>query len=876
MEFFMDGSSFTQSSDQQVGYAVITSETTVEAQLLPAWRLTDPACFIRMKPSVFKEGDLIIGGFFPLYTFITYDGSTKPSKEVYMKQFETKNYQYVLALTFAIEEINRNPHLLPNITLGFDLYNSLHSEQTTLENPIIWQSGLDKDLPNYTCRKETKSIAALTGTTWAVSAQIGTLLELYKIPQLAYGLYDPQLSDDGQFSSLYQITPKDTTLALGMVSLMLHFSWNWVGLVISEDKRGVNFLLDLREEMDKKGVCAGFLEMIPVTERSYYSKDWQYHLRIRKSTVNVTLIYGDSDSLMGLSFWRWRLLVIGKVCITTSQWDFTTSERDFLLDSFHGALIFSQNIGKLPDFKTFIQTVKPSKYPEDFYLTKLWYVSFDCSVSESDCNSLENCPPNASLELLPWWLFDKNMKEGSYNVYNAVYAVAQSLHEMLLQRIEMQSVENGDGLGVYPWQLHPFLKNIQFNNSAGDPVILDKERKFEARYDILNFWNFPEGFGHKVKVGHFNSDVPRDQQLSLSEEMIEWATGFSETPHSVCSKKCLPGFRKTFQEGKAACCFLCTSCPENEISNDTDMDECVKCADHQYANSERNQYLQKTATFLAYGDPLGMALVCTALCFSFLTTVILGVFLKHRDTPIVKANNRILSYILLISLTLCFLCSLLFTGCPNTAICILQQITFGIVFTVAVSTVLAKTITVVLAFKVTAPGRRMRQYLVSGAPNFVIPICSLIQMALCGIWLGTSPIFIDKDAHSEPGYIIIECNKGSATAFYCVLGCLGCLALGSFTVAFLARNLPDTFNEAKFLTFSMLVFCSVWVTFLPVYHSTKGKIMAAVEIFSILASSAGLLGCIFAPKCYIIFLNPDRNTHQGLRYQTHSRGNKSS
>ncbi|XP_071068879.1 vomeronasal type-2 receptor 116-like [Dasypus novemcinctus] len=663
-------------------------------------------------------------------------------------RFQTKNYQYVLALVFAIEEINRNPHLLPNITLGFDLYNSLHSEQRTLENPIIWQSGLGKDIPNYTCRKESKSVAALTGTTWAVSAQIGTLLELYKIPQLAFGLYDPQLSNDGKWSSLYQMAPKDTTLALAMVSVMLHFSWNWVGLVISEDKRGEKFLWDLRAEMDKNGVCAAFLEMIPVTERTISSKDWQYHLRIRESSVNVTVIYGDSDSLMGLSFWRWRLLVLGKVWVTTSQWDFTTSERNFLLDSLHGALIFSHHLADMPGFKTFIQTVKPSKYPEDFYLTKLWYVSFNCLVSESDCNTLENCPPNASLELLPWWLFDNDMNEGSYNVYNAVYAVAQSLHEILLQRVEIQSVENAFGLVVYPWQLHAFLKNIHFNNPAGDPVYFDDEGKLEASYDILNFWNFPEGFGLKVKVGHFDSAVPRDQQLSISEEVIEWAIGFSE----------------------------------------------------------------------------------------------------HRDTPIVKANNRILSYILLISLTLCFLCSLLFIGRPNTAICMLQQITFGIVFTVAVSTVLAKTITVVLAFKVTAPGRRMRQWLVSGAPNVVIPICSLIQMALCGIWLGTSPPFVDKDAHSEPGYIIIECNKGSVTAFYCVLGYLGCLAFVSFIVAFLARNLPDTFNEAKFLTFSMLVFCSVWVTFLPVYHSTKGKVMAAVEIFSILASSAGLLGCIFAPK----------------------------
>ena len=160
--------------------------------------------------------------------------------------------------------------------------------------------------------------------------------------------------------------------------------------------------------------------------------------------------------------------------------------------------------------------------------------------------------------------------------------------------------------------------------------------------------------------------------------------------------------------------------------------------------------------------------------------------------------------------------------------------------------------------------------MVSGAPNFIIPICSFIKLSLCGIWLGTSPPFIDTDAHTEHGHIFIVCNKGSVTAFYGVLGYLRSLALGSFTVAFLARNLPDTFNEAKFLTFIMLVFCSVWVTFLPVYHSTKRKVMVAVDVCFILASSVGLLGCIFAPNCYVIFLRPERNTSNVLTNKTHS------
>ncbi|XP_008825989.1 vomeronasal type-2 receptor 116-like [Nannospalax galili] len=297
------------------------------------------------------------------------------------------------------------------------------------------------------------------------------------------------------------------------------------------------------------------------------------------------------------------------------------------------------------------------------------------------------------------------------------------------------------------------------------------------------------------------------------------------------------------------------------------MIECLNCPDDKYT-AERDHCFQRAVTYLAYEDPLGMALACTALFLTALTVVILGVFVKHLDTTIVKANNQTPSYILLLSLTFCFLCSLLFIGHSNTVTCILQQTTFGLAFTVAVSTVLAKTITVVLAFKFTAPGRRLRGLLVSGTPSYIIPICTLIQLILCGAWMGTSPPFIVIDPQSEREHITIVCNKGSVTVFYCVLGYLGSLALGTFSVAFMARNLPDTFSEAEFLTFSMLVFCSVWVTFLPVYHSTKGKVMVAVEVFSILASS--LLICIFAPKCFIILLRSERNSLQKFREKSSS------
>ena len=88
----------------------------------------------------------------------------------------------------------------------------------------------------------------------------------------------------------------------------------------------------------------------------------------------------------------------------------------------------------------------------------------------------------------------------------------------------------------------------------------------------------------------------------------------------------------------------------------------------------------------------------------------------------------------------------------------MQQATFAVVFTVAVSTVLDKTIIVVLAFKLTNPSRKMKWLLVSGAPKFIIPICTMIQVILCGIWLGTSP-FVDADGHVEKATFLLSLTK---------------------------------------------------------------------------------------------------------------------
>ncbi|XP_044512579.1 vomeronasal type-2 receptor 26-like [Gracilinanus agilis] len=827
--------------------------------------------FLKNSSGFSRDGHLVIGNFLPMHSVevsnIRGEGlfRSHPNKSYRDYKWLHKNYQQVLVLVFAMEEINRDPNLLPNISsLGFHVYNAYHSDGRTLESSLKWLSGQGQLIPNYSCWEQNQPVAIIGGATSALSIQMGTLLELYKFPQISYGPFDSILSDKTQFSSLYQMAQRDSSLHHGMVRLMVKFAWTWVGLVTTDDMRGEEFLWNLRGDMIKHDICLAYTEKLPVSERRHTESHDMFMPRIIQSSVRVIIIHGDTESLMILRYSQPIFYhALWKVWITTSHWDITMRPQWNDGYSFHGALSFSQMTKEIPGFKSFLKTVSPAKYPEDPLLKDFWCSAFK-GLKKME-NEPNECSPNASLEMLPLQFFDMAMSGLSYTIYNAVHAVARALHEMFLLTSEREYIRGEETWVPQPWQLHNYLKKMHFINSAGDQVFLDDMENSEAHYNIVEYLFFHNETETLVKVGQFIPNAPYGQDFTIYNEAIVWGWNEPKVPQAVCSDSCGPGFRKTPREGEPVCCFDCSSCPEGEISNQTNMKHCVKCPEVEYPNRKRDLCLPKAIIFLDIKEPLGITLACVALFFSVLSALILGMFVKFRDTSVVKANNRILSYTLLISLTFCFLCSLLFIGRPTAATCLLRQTTFGLVFTVAVSSILGKTILVVLAFKVTKPGSRSKVWLQPRVSNCIVVLCSGIQVTLCGIWLGISPPFPDTDMHSEPNQIIIKCNEGSVFGFYCVLGYIGFLALGSFTVAFLARSLPDTFNEAKFITFSMMIFCSVWLSFLPTYQSTKGKAMVVVEIFSILASSASLLSCIFIPKCYVILLRPNGNTQEFIR-----------
>ncbi|XP_032092079.1 vomeronasal type-2 receptor 26-like [Thamnophis elegans] len=828
-----------------------------------------------------KPGDIIIGGIaaqFDCLVEISNFEEHPETKVVEELMAMLKNYQHVLSLIFAVKQINENPDILPNISLGFHIYDSYNNAKMSYHNSLKLLSSQKKAIPNYNCKKQTNLIAVIGGLDAKVSFHMATILGIYKIPQIACCVFAPVTNIKIQLPFFYRMIPSETNQYTGLIQLLLFFQWKWIGIISPDDDQGEKFVQALLPMLSQYAICAAIIErtltLSGVLENfESFEPVLEMAASLAKSNVKVYILNAEPQAISCL---KWLVYIYGslqksiqltrgKVWLMTAQWDFSseTFHRDFDIHFFHGALSLASHSKEVLGFTEFLRSLQPTQSKEDGFIRIFWEQVFNCLFSnshEDNNNNNNSCTGKENLENLPGTLFEITMTSQSYSIYNAVYAIAHALHKMFLY-----PTCRLDPSDLLHWQLHHFLKTIAFNHSSEDTISFDENGELVAGFDVINWVTFPNKSLLRVKVGWLDPQALSGSQLTLNRETITWHSSFNQIlPVALCNEKCHPGYRRKKKEGQLFCCYDCVPCPDGKMSDQKDMDNCFQCPEEQFPNENKNQCIAKRLHFLSFLNPLGTTLAFLALFFVVLTILILGVFIKNQNTPIVKANNRDLTYCLLISLLLCFLCSLLFIGKPQIVTCYLRQVTFGIIFTVAVSCILAKTITVVLAFMATKPGSRIRKWVGRRLTILILFGCSFIQASICAVWLCTAPPFPEFNMYSLPGEIIVQCNEGSLGMFYYVLGYLGFLAIVSFTVAFLARKLPDTFNEAKFITFSMLVFCSVWLSFIPSYQGTNGEHMVAVEIFSILASGAGLLSCIFFPKCYIIILKPELNIKEQL------------
>ncbi|NWY71350.1 CASR protein, partial [Erithacus rubecula] len=848
-----------------------------------------------------KKGDIILGGLFPIHFGVAakdQDLKSRP-ESVECIRYNFRGFRWLQAMIFAIEEINSSPTLLPNMTLGYRIFDTCNTVSKALEATLsfVAQNKIDSlNLDEFcNCSEHIPSTIAVVGATGSgISTAVANLLGLFYIPQVSYASSSRLLSNKNQFKSFLRTIPNDEHQATAMADIIEYFRWNWVGTIAADDDYGRPGIEKFREEAEERDICIDFSELI-----SQYSDEEEIQQVvevIQNSTARVIVVFSSGPDLEPLIKEIVRRNITGKIWLASEAW--ASSSLIAMPEFFRviGSTIgFALKAGQIPGFREFLQKVHPKKSPNNGFAKEFWEETFNCYLPDGSKNSPAStsfhkgheeglgagngtsafrppCTGDENITSVETPYLDYTHLRISYNVYLAVYSIAHALQDIYTCTPGKGLFTNGscaDIKKVEAWQVLKHLRHLNFTNNMGEQVDFDEFGDLVGNYSIINWHLSPED-GSVVfeEVGHYNVYAKKGERLFINENKILWGGFSKEVPFSNCSRDCLPGTRKGIIEGEPTCCFECVDCPDGEYSDETDASACDKCPEDYWSNENHTSCIPKQIEFLAWTEPFGIALTLFAVLGIFLTSFVLGVFTKFRNTPIVKATNRELSYLLLFSLLCCFSSSLFFIGEPQNWTCRLRQPAFGISFVLCISCILVKTNRVLLVFEAKIPTSLHRKWWGLNLQFLLVFLCTFVQIVICVIWLYTAPPSSYRNHELEDEIIFITCHEGSLMALGFLIGYTCLLAAICFFFAFKSRKLPENFNEAKFITFSMLIFFIVWISFIPAYASTYGKFVSAVEVIAILAASFGLLACIFFNKVYIILFKPSRNTIEEVRCST--------
>ncbi|XP_043121058.1 extracellular calcium-sensing receptor-like [Puntigrus tetrazona] len=826
----------------------------VPASAQPCSLLGQPAL-----PVLSAKGDINIGAIFSIHrsALLKMHPFTSKPEPTTCARLNLREFKFAQTFIFAIEEINNNTQLLPGVSLGYKIYDACNSIALAIDSGMALMNGYEKVLRDISCSRSPAVQAIVGESTSSTTIALATVVGPFNIPVISHFATCACLSNRKRYPSFFRTIPSDYYQSRALAQLVKHFGWTWVGTVRSRSDYGNNGIAAFEEAAKEEGVCIEYSEAVLRTDaQEQFLKTLEV---IKKGTARVVVAFisfGDFAPLVkviaeqNLTGLQW----VGSESWITSRNLAESKQYSFL----SGAVGFAVVNAKLLGLREFLVNVHPNQQPTNELLKEFWETAFQCSFRNTDsggCTGLEK------LSELQNEYTDVSELRIEHKAYTAAYAVAHTLHNVL--KDFKSSTNNSKGELPTPKKVLQYMRDVSFTMNTGENIFFDASGDPVARYDLVNWQPAQDGSLQFKHVGVYDSSLPLEERLQVNQKLILWAGKNGQLPVSLCSESC-PGTRKAVQKGRPVCCYDCIPCAEGEISNETDSSDCFPCDSEYWSNESKDRCVLKVVEFLSYTEIMGMVLCIFSFFGVLITAMVSFLFYLHKETPIVRANNSELSFLLLFSLTLCFLCSLTFIGRPTEWSCMLRHTAFGITFVLCISCVLGKTIVVLMAFRATLPGSNVMKWFGPLQQRLSVVSLTLIQVIICVLWLTISPPFPYMNLSYYREKIILECNLGSALGFWIVLGYTGLLSILCFVLAFFARKLPDNFNEAKFITFSMLIFCAVWITFIPAYVSSPGKYTVAVEIFAISVSSFGLLFCIFAPKCYIILLKPEKNTKKQM------------
>ncbi|KAL1428247.1 hypothetical protein MTO96_002645 [Rhipicephalus appendiculatus] len=730
--------------------------------------------------------------------------------------------------------------------------------------------------------KQTVISGVLGAASSVTSIQVANLLRLFKIPQVSFFSTSPELSNKKRFEYFLRTVPSDESQVQAMVGIVKLLKWTYVSILYEESTYGnsvrahsitragnvlkrlfVPQAFDVLErELHNNNICIAVKEKL--TKDSGVASEITYDEIIKKLTnkprARGVIIFGSDQEVAGVMRAVSRNNATGHFAwIGSDGWSARELVSHGNEPQVEGTLSVQPTAGKVEGFDDYFRALTPYTNHRNPWFIEFWEHFFGCKWNGSlvtpfnqhhqrSCTGEERISDNKAYKLEAQLQF----------VSNAVLAFAYAL-----RRMHEEICGNVSGLcdsmrPVNGTDLLSYLKNVTFQGLSKDHFRFSSSGDGPARYNILHFKQIEPGKYRWVRVGTY---VDGTLHLQLAE--LQFRLGSSELPRSVCSDPCPRGSAQKMVDNEQ-CCWHCVRCSGYTFAAENGV--CADCAPGTLPDVHHERCVPVPESHMSPSSPLAVATLVLAAVGTVFTAATLFVFLKHIDTPVVRASGRELCFVLLGGICMCQGTALLLVQRPSTVVCGAQRAALGLCFAVVYSAVLAKAVRIHRIFHA---GRRSAQRPGCISPRSQLALCGAlvsVQGLVAILWLALNP---PRAVHHHPTR---EDN---------LLVCLASVNLIGYTLsliypfmlvivctiyAVLTRKIPEAFNESKYIGFAMYTTCVIWLAFLPIYLTTWRHVNLNLTSMAMAVSLSGTvtLICFFFPKLYIIVLHPEKNVRQSM------------
>lgn len=128
-----------------------------------------------------------------------------------------------------------------------------------------------------------------------------------------------------------------------------------------------------------------------------------------------------------------------------------------------GTIGFGIRRGHISRLSDYLMTVSPENYPDNPLVEELWEALYGCSPHLPSASQLPLCTGQEELLVQHSAYMNTSSPRVAYNVYKAVYAVAHSLHNLVLCQSGVGPFENNSCAqtnNVHPWQVCPSVLKV--------------------------------------------------------------------------------------------------------------------------------------------------------------------------------------------------------------------------------------------------------------------------------------------------------------------------------------------------------------------------------------------------------------------------------